>query len=110
MTTANYDYEADATAEDDAEHIFDPADEIEMLPSRNGPKSTLAVRLDGAAIDQLRMIAAKQGVGVTQLVRQWITQRLSSEAPGPVTPAVALDRAIAELVQVAASLRSPSHT
>lgn len=74
------DYTTDAAAEAEAEHIFDPADEIQMTP-RRGPMSTLAVRLDGADIDRLRVAAAEQGIGVTRLVRQWLTERLDDKEP-----------------------------
>lgn len=73
-----YDYAADAAAEDDAEHIFDLENEIQMTPRA---MSTLAVRLDGADIDRLRVVAAEQGVGVTQLARRWITDRLDDKEP-----------------------------
>ena len=43
------------------------------------PLSTFAVRLEGEVIDELRRIAAERGVGATQLVREWILERLATE-------------------------------
>lgn|SRR6185312_2774499 len=44
--------------------------------SRGHPKSSLAVRFDARDLDRLRVRAEKDGVGVTQLVRQWVLDRL----------------------------------
>ncbi len=46
-----------------------------------GPRSTFAVRLEAEVIDRLRQIAQGLGVGPTQLVREWIIERLSAESP-----------------------------
>lgn len=43
------------------------------------PMSTLAVRLEGADIERLRERATEEGIGVTQLVRRWITDRLDDD-------------------------------
>jgi hypothetical protein len=48
-----------------------------------GPLSTFAVRLEGEVIDRLRQIADRNGIGPTQLVREWILDRLASESPPP---------------------------
>lgn len=44
--------------------------------SRGQPKSSLAVRFDARDLDRLRVRAESDGVGVTQLVRQWVLERL----------------------------------
>jgi hypothetical protein len=46
------------------------------------PLSTFAVRLEGEVIDELRRVAAEQEVGATQLVREWILERLAKGADG----------------------------
>jgi hypothetical protein len=104
-TDPDYDYEADATAAD-AEHVFDPATAIRATPRRGEPPmSAMSVRISGADIARLGRVADAQGVGLTQLARQWILQRLDAEAPPPASPAATLEKAIAELSQVLASLR-----
>lgn len=63
-----------------------------------GPKSALSVRLDGADIERLRARAETEGVGLTQLVRRWVLERLD-EPPAP--------NAIVELMEsLEASLRA----
>ncbi len=47
----------------------------------SGPRSTFAIRLEAEVIDRLREIAKGLGVGPTQLVREWIIERLSAESP-----------------------------
>jgi len=78
-TQPAYDYEADATAVDKQDHIFDPAKEVRFAPSPGPAKSALAVRLCGADIDRLRRRAEHEGLGVTQLVRAWVLERLNDE-------------------------------
>ena len=57
-------------------------DSLGLVPSDvrivrdGGPKSALSVRIDGADIERLRRRAEAEGVGLTQLVRQWILERL----------------------------------
>lgn len=45
-----------------------------------GPLSTFAIRLEGEVIDQLRQVAERDGIGPTQLVREWILDRLAVES------------------------------
>jgi hypothetical protein len=45
-----------------------------------GARSTFAVRLEGEVIEQLRRVAADHGIGPTQLVREWILERLDAES------------------------------
>ena len=44
--------------------------------SRGRPKSSLAVRFDSRDLDRLRVRAEGEGIGITQLVRQWVLERL----------------------------------
>lgn len=67
----------DSTSSED----IDP-DELEWVtierPSRP-LSSTFAVRFDPQTVEQLRALAEAKGVGVTQLVRTWVLQRLRAE-------------------------------
>lgn len=72
---------------------------VDREPSR---KTTFAVRLDQSAVDLLRALARARGVGPTQLVREWIMERLAAEtAPAPAaTPS--MGRTIDERLRAAA--------
>lgn len=64
----------------------DEFDRTERLPSemtgarvrrrKVEPKNALAVRFEVADLDRLRERAEAEGVGVTQLVRNWVVERL----------------------------------
>jgi hypothetical protein len=45
------------------------------------PKSALSVRLDAADVERLRERAADAGIGITQLVRTWVLERLDEPEP-----------------------------
>jgi hypothetical protein len=45
------------------------------------PKSALSVRFDATDIERLRERAATAGVGITQLVRGWVLERLDEPEP-----------------------------
>jgi hypothetical protein len=45
------------------------------------PKSALSVRFDAADIERLRERSATAGVGITQLVRTWVLERLDEPEP-----------------------------
>jgi len=78
---AKTDYETDATKEANREHVFDRSRVIEVERPAGGPKSTLAIRFDGTDIERLRGIAEATGIGITQLVRSWVLERLDAGAP-----------------------------
>lgn len=80
----------------------------ETLPSRlrrvevkrpSVPRTTFALRLDPEVVEELRRLAADRGIGPTQLVRAWVTERLAAERAGaPVDPVFA-DRVSAVIEQ-----------
>lgn len=45
------------------------------------PKSALSVRFDAADIERLRERAGAAGMGITQLVRSWVLERLDEQEP-----------------------------
>lgn len=45
------------------------------------PKSALSVRFDAADVGRLRERAADAGMGITQLVRTWVLERLDEPEP-----------------------------
>jgi hypothetical protein len=60
--------------------------DLSSLPPANvrvgrEPKSALSVRLDADDIERLRERAATAGVGITQLVRTWVLERLDEPEP-----------------------------
>ena len=78
------------------------------------PKSSLAVRFELADLERLRVRAEGRGVGITQLVRQWVLERLSVEDAGgsdalvqDVESAVtAASEALEQMQRVAAEVRA----
>jgi hypothetical protein len=61
----------------DAEFDFDRSQAVSV--ERGSPKSSLAVRFDARDLDRLRALAYDAGVGITQLVRTWVLERLEDE-------------------------------
>jgi integrase len=64
--------------------------------SRGQPMSSLAVRFDAADLERLRQRAKAEGVGVTQLVRRWVRDRLDEPGQGDEVDDLldALDRSV----------------
>ncbi|MGH9092204.1 MAG: hypothetical protein ACRDZR_12640 [Acidimicrobiales bacterium] len=80
MTTDNWPYEDDARAFDEADHDLSELHRVEVR--RGEPKSSLAVRFDATDLVRLRQRAGAEGVGVTQLVRRWVQERLDEPESG----------------------------
>ncbi len=72
-------FQDDADDFDRSEHHLSEANGLRPLPKRE-PKSSLAVRFDSADLERLRRRAEADGVGITQLVRGWILERLDEPA------------------------------
>jgi len=82
-------YEAEAQAADEREYLaseMTPAD-VEL---GSGPKSAIAMRLSGADVQRLKARAAMEGIGFTQLARQWILERLDEPSTVPAEAEAAL--------------------
>lgn len=86
MTTARDRYEAEANEADEREYLISEMTPVEVHVGPV-PKSALAVRFDPADLDRLRARAEAEGVGVTQLVRAWVLERLSQDDELPVAAA-----------------------
>jgi hypothetical protein len=58
------------------------------------PQEAFALRLPVEAVEELRERAEAQGIGVTQLVREWLLERLQLERrrPGAAAEALLWDR------------------
>ncbi len=54
------------------------------------PQEAFALRLPPEAVDELRQRAEERGLGVTQMVREWILDRLELERRRPGTTDAAL--------------------
>jgi hypothetical protein len=62
---------------------IDPSELEEVTIDVAAPLSvSFAVRLDAATVAALREVAERRGLGVTQLVRSWILERLAIERSG----------------------------
>ena len=83
--------EADKLAEerrawDAGEFPVDRLRRVEVArPGQGEAKATLGVRFDPDALERLRRAADSQGVGITQLVRSWVLDRLVAEEAGPAS-------------------------
>ncbi len=73
-------YEADADEADGLE--FGNGTTVEVKTGQR--MSAFAVRFDPADVDRLRERANAEGVGVTQLVRAWVLDRLEADDNVPV--------------------------
>ena len=74
-------YEADADEADALEFGSGTPVDVKAGPQR---MSAFAVRFDPADVDRLRAKARAEGVGVTQLVRTWVLDRLEADDGVPV--------------------------
>ena len=74
-------YEADADEADALEFGSGTPVDVKAGPQR---MSAFAVRFDPADVDRLRAKARAEGVGVTQLVRAWVLDRLDADDAVPV--------------------------
>lgn len=104
----NYENDPDVVAFDDG-----TLDTSRLRPSDvkigREPKSNLAVRFDGADLDRLRQRAEAEGVGVTQLVRTWVLERLDEP---PATSALgdlmaSLEASLRAARTIKRSIRTP---
>lgn len=80
MTPDDSTYENDAKVFDETDHDHSKYRRAEIR--RGEPKSSLAVRFEAADLDRLRRRAGAEGVGITQLVRRWVQERLDEPEPG----------------------------
>jgi len=67
-------HDRDAAAFEAADYDLSILRRVEVR--RGKAKSSLAVRFDADDLDRLRQRAEAQGIGVTQLVRRWVLDRL----------------------------------
>lgn len=74
-------YEADAIEADGLEFGNGAPVEVKAGPRR---MSAFALRFDPAVVERLRVRADTEGVGVTQLVRAWVLDRLEADDAVPV--------------------------
>ncbi len=64
-----------------------PLSTLRRVPmSRSGrPQESFALRLPPEAVEELRERAEERGLGVTQIVREWVLERLELERRRPAT-------------------------
>ncbi len=70
-------YQRDATEADEREYLSSVGTPVGVRVGPH-PMSALTVRFDAEVIDVLRERAGAEGVGVTQLVRAWVMERLAA--------------------------------
>src|SRR5512143_4207094 len=79
---------------------LDPGERVDAAPVRE-PMVSRSVRFDRETMQRLRAVAALRGTGVTQLMREWIVDRLEAEETGRRRSEIA-----AELERLARELRA----
>jgi hypothetical protein len=77
-----------------------PGEPVDVEPARH-PMVSHSIRFDRETMRRLRTMAAARGVGVTQLMREWILDRLAAEEGGRPREDIA-----AELERLARALRA----
>lgn len=99
---ADHDRAAEWFADHDVSQLLGDEDEV-PLEGRRPVKSsfTVSTRLDAATVSSLRAAAQVRGVGVTQLMRQWLQERLETEHASADREQIA-----AELERLAKQVRS----
>jgi hypothetical protein len=60
---------------------LEPGEPVASDNSRE-PMISRSVRFDRATVDRLRAVADTRGLGITQMMRQWILDRLEAEEHG----------------------------
>lgn len=99
---ADHDRAADWFADHDVSQLLDEEDEVRLERMRPVKSSfTVSTRLDAATVSALRAAAQVRGVGVTQLMRQWLQERLATEHVSADREQIA-----AELERLAKQVRS----
>jgi hypothetical protein len=83
-------YEAEATAADEREYLASAMASADVEVGPGGPKSAIAIRLGAADVERLKARADREGVGFTQLARQWILERLDQPSEIPAEAEAAL--------------------
>jgi CopG antitoxin of type II toxin-antitoxin system len=58
-----------------------PGEPVEVEPARR-PMVSRSLRLDLQVMRRLEAVAVRRGVGVTQLMREWVLDRLAAEERG----------------------------
>ena len=82
-------YEAEAQAADEREYLVSEMTPVDVELG-SGPKSAIAIRLSGADVERLKARADTEGIGFTQLARQWILERLAEPSTVPAEAEAAL--------------------
>lgn len=63
-------------------------EEVPRAPSGHRPKVTVALRLDREVLEKVRALAAREGLGYTTLLRNWVEERLTEGPSNARPPAV----------------------
>jgi len=79
---ANDQEEAEFWDTHDSSQLLDDTDPIDVMFVDARPnKKLISFRLDPAAIDRLRTVAKRKGIGYQTLMRMWVMERLNQEQP-----------------------------
>jgi predicted DNA binding CopG/RHH family protein len=63
----------------DSTEFFTDTEEVEVTFVDDRPKTLISIRFEPQVIEQLKILARRQGIGYQTLLRRWTIERLSSE-------------------------------
>ena len=64
---------------DSADYLDDTEPEEAIFVDARPRKRSISLRIDADAIDELRNIAGRKGIGYQTLIRMWVMERLERE-------------------------------
>jgi predicted DNA binding CopG/RHH family protein len=72
--------EAEFWATHDATEFLDETEPVNTtFVDARPPKKQISLRLDPEVIEQLKVIAARKGIGYQTLIRMWVMERMGQE-------------------------------
>lgn len=74
--TEKWAHQKEANEFDRTEHPLSEVTGARVRRRKVQPKNALAVRFEVADLDRIRERAEAEGVGITQLIRSWVLERL----------------------------------
>ena len=91
--------------------VPDSQDLDDEWDDRPAPVTAVAIRLEEAAVDAVRELAAPRGVSAADLLRRWVMERLEAElapAPAPEATTPPATKKVAARPKVAAPKKAPA--
>ncbi|MHB8329559.1 MAG: hypothetical protein ACYDD6_08055 [Acidimicrobiales bacterium] len=104
--TKKWAHQNEADDFDNAEHPLSDMVDVRVRRRKLQPKNALAVRFEVTDLDRIRKRAEAESVGVTQLIRSWVLERL--DEPESSTAVQDLMESLEKSVRAARALKRAS--